>query len=291
VACYEKPTGPCSRRQQPGTKNLYAYVLAHSPTLAGNGIYNCRPPAGASSGFSAHAEGRAMDVNAAKPGGGPNPAPIPNGSAADKAILVWLDRFAANWQALGVQRMLYKTREWRCDRGWTKAGTSLALLHANHMHVEQTRGMAKTLTTAQIAAALEGDDDMNADQDARLKRVETGLASLDDFVRKTHHPKEDLVYIEVADETTTGSNVTLGGRLKAVEAAVLRIEGAIAAMGPTREFSGTTTTVTTGPAPTPAPVAAAPAPASDTGTGDAGTLEAAEQQAAVAEAAIKHETT
>jgi hemerythrin-like domain-containing protein len=55
------------------------------------------------------------------------------------------------------------------------------------------------------------------------------LDGLDDFIRKVHHPKEDLVYVEVADETTSGSNITLGGRLKKVEEAVARIETAIAA--------------------------------------------------------------
>jgi len=164
VSCYEKPTGPCSRAQ-PGTLNLYRYVLARSPELAGNGVFVCRPPRGAASGFSAHAEGRAFDINAALPSGSPNGNPIPQGGQADVRLRYWIGLYVANWKALGVQRIIYQHEEWRCDRGWRATSYALGQIHLNHCHTEQTRAKARTLTTAEIAAAFsaapaEEDDDM-----------------------------------------------------------------------------------------------------------------------------------
>ena len=170
MACYEKPTGPCSKAQ-PGALNLYAYVLARSPDLAGNGVYACRPPRGAASGFSAHAEGRAFDINAAIPNTSPKKPdgrPIPQGGAADIRERHWIGLYVQHWQALGVQRIIYQFEEWRCDRGWTKTSQSLGKLHLNHCHTELTRESARTLTVEQITAALEGEDDMFTDADRAL---------------------------------------------------------------------------------------------------------------------------
>lgn len=152
MGCYEKPTGPCTR-EQPGTRNLYAYILATSPSLAFNGCYVCRPPVGGT-GYSSHAEGRAFDLNARLVSGGPNPDPVKPGSPADVAIRGLFNLFIANWQVLGVQRIIYKELYWRCDTGYLKPSPSLSLVHLNHIHTEMTRAKARTLSSYQIQSVF-----------------------------------------------------------------------------------------------------------------------------------------
>jgi hypothetical protein len=171
MGCYEKATA-CTR-EQPGARALYDYILRDSHgVLAGLGIYNCRPPRLQVSGYSTHAEGRALDITA-------NPVSsnsIPVGSLADVAVRSWRAQLVQNYRALGVQRILYKSDEWRCDLGWRTVSVSLAKLHQNHMHVELTRASARSLTTAQIDAALKpGDQDMTPAQEKKLDAVLTFL--------------------------------------------------------------------------------------------------------------------
>ena len=177
MSCYEKATS-CTREMR-GARALYDYILKRSPNLAGNGIYACRPPRPQVMGWSVHAEGRAMDINAALPSGAPNPAPIPPGSPADTIIRMWRQLIVQNHVALGVQRVLYKSDEWRCDTGWRGVSVSLGKLHQNHIHIELNRSSSRTLTSAQIEAAFRpGAQDMTPTQEAKLDKV---LKTLDDY--------------------------------------------------------------------------------------------------------------
>lgn len=155
----------------PGTSALCAAVFARSfDAFAFNGIYNCRPPRGGAVGtFSAHAEGRAFDLNGRLANGNPDPAPIPIGSQTDIAARAWMQRLANLHVQLGVQRMIYKDTLWQCDKGFSKAGTALALEHANHIHVEQRREEAANLKRIDIERILdESEDDMFTDADRAL---------------------------------------------------------------------------------------------------------------------------
>lgn len=141
----------------PGTTVIYHGVLARSPSLAGNGIYNCRNIHG-STALSCHAEGRAADFSRRLPNGGPDPSGIPPDSQANTAIRNWIDVFVRNYEALGVQRMIYKTTMWTCNKGFSTlaASSGVAKLHQNHWHVEQTRLKSNTLTVAQFNDVADG---------------------------------------------------------------------------------------------------------------------------------------
>jgi hypothetical protein len=141
----------------PGTMVLYHGVLARTPSLAGNGVYNCRHIYGSSS-WSCHAEGRAADFSRRLPNGGPDPSGIPTGSQADSALKQWINLFVVNHEALGVQRMIYKTTMWTVNKGFSALApmSGVAKLHQNHMHVEQTRAKSQTLTVAQFNAIADG---------------------------------------------------------------------------------------------------------------------------------------
>jgi hypothetical protein len=128
-------------------------VLYLSPALAGNGIYNCRNIRG-SAALSTHAEGRGMDLNAKGPTGGADPRSIPLGSSADLALRAWRRLFIDNHERLGVQQILYKTMGWRVGRGDFVNSKGVTTLHLNHMHTEQTREAARTLTVADVAAVV-----------------------------------------------------------------------------------------------------------------------------------------
>lgn len=170
MSCYEKATG-CSH-EQPGARALYDYIL-RDHALAGLGIYNCRPPRLQVSGYSTHAEGRALDITAMPVSSNA----IPVGSPADVAIKRWREDLIWHHVDLGVQRILYKSDEWRCDTGWRTVSVSLAKLHQNHMHVELTRASALTLTTSHISAVLAGGtgDDMTPAQEAKIDHLQATL--------------------------------------------------------------------------------------------------------------------
>jgi hypothetical protein len=199
----------------PGTRALTDFVLAATDHLAFNGIYNCRPPRGAASGFSAHAEGRAFDLNAALPTGKPNPAPVPRGSPADLELRYWMELMVANAEGLGVQRAVYQEREWRCGRGWFTPSHGLQVMHANHLHTEQNRQRANTLTTAQIVAVLE-EDWMAQLTEAEKQRLLAGAdaaVALEKRWDTTARTKLDDVWVQVIDRN---SEETVGGMLEAL---------------------------------------------------------------------------
>ena len=157
---YERATGvPDPKRCQPGTKALYETVLFFGAgKLAFNGCYVRRFARGSKTAWSCHAEGRAFDLNAALPSGKPNPVPVPQGSPADQIIRYWIAVLIWNHVALGVQRIVYKQTEWVVGKGERTLSpvSSLAKMHANHMHVEMIRDKAKNLTPVDIRRTLFG---------------------------------------------------------------------------------------------------------------------------------------
>lgn len=94
-----------------------------------DGIYNCRPIRGKSSGFSVHAEGRAVDLHCVA------------GNPADLAIG---DRYAAwliaNSDTLLVQRIIWNRHSWTSGGKWEPYDGVDP--HTSHLHVEINRAGA-----------------------------------------------------------------------------------------------------------------------------------------------------
>lgn len=114
-------------------------LAAYGPAGAGSyGIYNCRPIAPGAPELSIHAEGRALDLS------------VPEGGALGDVVL---ERLLAAAGRLGLQRIIYWGQQY--DRhsplGTPYGGDNP---HLNHLHIEQTRDAAATLTEAQAHAAL-----------------------------------------------------------------------------------------------------------------------------------------
>lgn len=157
---YTKPTGPPVGRCMMGAINLrQSMEFFDGKVLAFNGCYVPRPPRHGT-GWSTHAEGRALDFNAPIPGTDrPNPNPIPNDGPTDICIKKWMWVFVATSQQsnnLGVQRFVYKQTEWIAGRG-TRTLSLLSSLyrdHRNHIHIELTKWAAQNLTGEMIADAL-----------------------------------------------------------------------------------------------------------------------------------------
>lgn len=159
---YTKPTGPSAGKCMPGAVALRQTMeFFDGNVLAFNGCYVNRPPRGFTSGYSTHAEGRALDWNRQMVNGLADPNPIPEGSPADIAIKKWMWIFVATADQavnLGVQRFVYKNAEWIVNRG-TQYRSKLYKLtrdHQQHIHIELSRHAAQNLTGEQIRIALFG---------------------------------------------------------------------------------------------------------------------------------------
>jgi hypothetical protein len=100
------------------------------------GIYVCRGSTGGS-GYSVHAEGRAVDhaANAY--------------NATQKAKAENYIRFLiANSEALQVQMLIWNRRDWRSGVGWTSYGGSSP--HTDHIHSELNWIGARNVTMSQL---------------------------------------------------------------------------------------------------------------------------------------------
>ena len=133
---YDRANGP-SKGPAPGAVALRDHwtKVTGLPDL---GIYNPRKIRGAS-GWSVHAEGRAVDFAA----NANHPA---QKAAADRYCQFLID----NAQPLQVQYLIWNRRSWKPDRGWQRyQGTSP---HTDHVHAELNRDGARTVTASQLAA-------------------------------------------------------------------------------------------------------------------------------------------
>lgn len=141
---YDRATRPCSGGTLPGTDQLYDAILASSrwPNALALGTYNCRTVAGTST-LSVHGNGRALDIGFAHG---------PTGEGEDLAA--WL---VEHYDELGIQTVIYNRRIWGAGRPVLRTYRG-ANPHTDHVHAEQHKRAALTLTRAQIAAVLAGSD-------------------------------------------------------------------------------------------------------------------------------------
>jgi len=133
---YERATGP-SNGAQPGTVLLQNHILDMWPAAWSKGIFNPRVIRGTENKtpprWSIHAEGRAVDIGVSMQ---------PAGEVIGDEIADWLTVHAAN---LGIQYFIWNRQSWSHSRGWTAfRGGSGA--HRDHLHIEQTRLAAATLS-------------------------------------------------------------------------------------------------------------------------------------------------
>lgn len=127
----------CSKKVQPGTRDLMKYLILRFPQSRSMGIYSCRDVRGGAS-LSIHSCGRAGDS------GVPT---LSNGRANTELgdpIVLFLLQFAAEFGMMGV--IYNRVRYDRGDpRGAYYGGVHP---HYDHLHWEQVDSKAKSLTMA-----------------------------------------------------------------------------------------------------------------------------------------------
>lgn len=138
-----EPANGCSSGSTSGAKALQSWFVGaygnKSPKGANLGIYNCKR---LGSGWSVHAEGRAVDLGTA-------PYSEPGwGWALANAL-------RSKSKELGIQLIIFDRKIWsgsQPDAGWRDYGGSNP--HGGHLHVELTRVAARTLTASKIQNTL-----------------------------------------------------------------------------------------------------------------------------------------
>lgn len=173
-AGYDRASGTCAGRSQPGAQALMAWALATYDNASNLGIYNCRNARG-STNKSVHADGRADDIAFPLDHGLANP------SGHDLAA-----RLVAHADPLGIQLVIYDNAIWTStSKKWKKhcghAGATgphakCSGPHLDHLHVEITWAAARgpeALTVSEITRLLgppiaPPEDDMTPAQDAKL---------------------------------------------------------------------------------------------------------------------------
>lgn len=141
-ASYEYARG-CIGRSEPGAVALMSWINRNYPKSKNWGVYACKS---LSSGWSIHAEGRALDVGYALVDGKANPDGYRLFSHLQSRAL-----------QLGIQGIIWDRKIWtnRGDaRPYTSGGNNVTLAHVDHLHIELTRNAAKTLTPVKIGQIM-----------------------------------------------------------------------------------------------------------------------------------------
>lgn len=140
-----EPATGCTGGPEPGTEHLLAALLAvaSGDGATSGGIYNCRL-IGGSRWWSVHAEGRALDLFVGRGGE----------QLGDELCSALLDQA----HALGLQRIIWNRMQYDAGAplGQPYSGRES---HEDHLHIEQTRAGAATLTRADADRALAQPDD------------------------------------------------------------------------------------------------------------------------------------
>lgn len=131
---YDTPTG-CSGGPAPGATALMQQALKNFPGVTSGGIYSCRKTR-TGSGFSEHAEGRAVDLM------------VRSRTLGDK-LASWAIRIP------GVQTVIWHDQVWTSTRpNWRPYGDAAGrpfsdptLGHRDHVHVGLTRAAAGSSST------------------------------------------------------------------------------------------------------------------------------------------------
>lgn len=132
----------CTSGPEPGAQALAAYLLAEYPVAWSGGIYNCRTVRG-SAQPSMHGEGRAFDMM----------LPVVDGRGHPEGHEV-VGRLGKVGRKLGVQCVIFDRTIWsaRSPAGRPYTGVHP---HHDHLHIELTRGAARTLTGLEVARLLD----------------------------------------------------------------------------------------------------------------------------------------
>ena len=154
---YESVGTVCTGFARPGTKNLLTAANDLWDYSMSFGIYNCRLST-AGSQLSMHAEGRAADIGFPVIAGEPHP------TAYD---LFGVLRTNA-WE-LGIQYIIFDRRSYSKAYPWGKPYLG-PNPHIDHLHVEQTREAAGSLSL-DAAYFLLGDDMLTAEQETALNEL------------------------------------------------------------------------------------------------------------------------
>ena len=133
----------CESGPQAGTTALLNWMRANYPVGWSGGIFNCRTVRG-SSQPSIHGEGRALDWMMPVVNGRGHP----NGHDAVK-------RLASKGREIGIQCIIFDRTIWSARSPNGRAYTGVHP-HFDHLHIEQTRQSARTLTVARLNALLNG---------------------------------------------------------------------------------------------------------------------------------------
>lgn len=202
--CYSQAPTKCSSGPQSGTVALRDEMMARIPNLSSYGVHNCRQSRTGSS-LSRHANGTAWDART-----------LLDGKVNLRLNLAVGDFCVLAAQDLGIQRAIcwgprsdgtIGPREWDSrsgERFWEHySGPS----HQDHVHIELCWAASQSLTRDDIAAALARywkgplkEDDLNAEQDARLTKVEQRVDAIyEAVIEKRTLPDGSKSLLEATD--------------------------------------------------------------------------------------------
>jgi hypothetical protein len=144
-AGYDRASGKCAGRSQPGAQALMAWCLATYDNASNLGIYACRSVRGGTS-KSVHADGRALDVAF------PLDRGLANSSGHDLSA-----RLTAHADVLGIQLVIYDRSVWSSKTKRWAPHTGASGPHLDHVHIEITWAAARgpeALTVEEIKRYL-----------------------------------------------------------------------------------------------------------------------------------------
>lgn len=158
---YDVAGTKCTGEAEAGAIALKHGVLELEPWVRDLGIYNCRPPRGVTPGprvrVSLHGEGRAWDAGVE-----------PHERARGDALAQLLVDHALE---LGIQQVIWYRRQWLSlagHRHWEPYNPGPGgSPHTDHVHVGLCWAAARSLTKADVLAAL-GDDQEDDDMPAQV---------------------------------------------------------------------------------------------------------------------------
>lgn len=154
----------CSGGSKPGTRKLAMVLMDLFDRSIDSGIYNCRPSSGGG-GLSTHGEGRAFDMGYRMISGAVDPQGYE---------VLW--KLSLNAWELGIQRIIWDRKSYSAahPNGIVYTGQSP---HTDHLHIEQTRAFALSLTAEQAYQYLEGET-MTPEEKAALTELVAVRAQL-----------------------------------------------------------------------------------------------------------------
>lgn len=145
---WERPSTPCAGRAQPGSAALLKALIdiyGESHGASSFGIYVCRNVRGRNSP-SMHGDGRALDLK------------VPTGDGGKSALkknYEIVENLVKNAGPLGLQFLVFDRKKWGKKYSLSGDYYGGAHPHHDHLHVEQTRAISKSLTYDKARSLLD----------------------------------------------------------------------------------------------------------------------------------------